>query len=137
MTIDAEEAERLELSLELFARVRRDPDLGGWDGLGLAVQAYQKRARSVVGFVVALAHETRTRIPVRLVKGAYWDTEIKRAQVQGLAGYPVFTKKAHTDVSYLACARALLEAGDRVYPMFATHNAHTIAWVSARAQRSA
>ena len=134
MTIDAEEAERLELSLELFARVRRDPDLAGWDGLGLAVQAYQKRARSVVSFVGALAHETGTRIPVRLVKGAYWDTEIKRAQVQGLVGYPVFTKKAHTDVSYLACARALLEAGERVYPMFATHNAHTIAWVSARAQ---
>jgi len=133
MTIDAEEAERLELSLELVARVRREPDLAGWDGLGLAVQAYQKRARSVVGFVAALAHETRTRIPVRLVKGAYWDTEIKRAQVQGLAGYPVFTKKAHTDVSYLACARALLEAGERVYPMFATHNAHTIAWVTARA----
>jgi len=83
---------------------------------------------------VALAHETRTRIPVRLVKGAYWDTEIKRAQVQGLAGSPVFTKKAHTDVSYLACAGALLEASDRVYPMFATHNAHTIAWVSARAR---
>jgi len=134
MTIDAEEAERLELSLELLARVRRDAGLGGWDGLGLAVQAYQKRARSVVGFVVALARETRTRIPVRLVKGAYWDTEIKRAQVQGLAGYPVFTKKAHTDVSYLACARALLEAGEHVYPMFATHNAHTIAWVSARAR---
>jgi RHH-type proline utilization regulon transcriptional repressor/proline dehydrogenase/delta 1-pyrroline-5-carboxylate dehydrogenase len=132
-TIDAEEAERLELSLELFARVRRDPDLAGWSGLGLAVQAYQKRARSVVGFVIALADATRTRIPVRLVKGAYWDTEIKRAQVQGLAGYPVFTRKAHTDISYLACARALLEAGDRVYPMFATHNAHTIAWVSARA----
>ena len=134
MTIDAEEVERLELSLELIARVRRDPDLAGWDGLGLAVQAYQKRARSVVSFVAALAHETRTRIPVRLVKGAYWDTEIKRAQVQGLAGYPVFTRKAHTDVSYLACARALLEAGERVYPMFATHNAHTIAWVTARAQ---
>ena len=133
MTIDAEEAERLELSLELLARVRRDPQLESWNGLGLAVQAYQKRARAVVGYVVALARETRTRIPVRLVKGAYWDTEIKRAQVLGLAGYPVFTRKAHTDVSYLACARALLEAGGDVYPMFATHNAHTIAWVSARA----
>jgi RHH-type proline utilization regulon transcriptional repressor/proline dehydrogenase/delta 1-pyrroline-5-carboxylate dehydrogenase len=134
MTIDAEEAERLELSLELIARVRRDSTLAGWDGLGLAVQAYQKRARSVVAFVVALAHSTGTRIPVRLVKGAYWDTEIKRAQVQGLAGYPVFTRKAHTDVSYLACARALLDAREHVYPMFATHNAHTIAWVSAHAQ---
>ena len=133
MTIDAEESERLELSLELFSRVRRDPALAGWEGMGLAVQAYQKRARAVVGYVVALARESRFRIPVRLVKGAYWDTEIKRAQVQGLAGYPVFTRKAHTDISYLACARALLEANDVVYPMFATHNAHTIAWVSARA----
>ena len=136
MTIDAEEAERLELSLELFARARRDPALAGWDGLGLAVQAYQKRARSVVGYVAALARDVGVRIPVRLVKGAYWDTEIKRAQVQGLAGYPVFTRKPHTDICYLACARALLEAGAGVYPMFATHNAHTIAWVSARAAAS-
>ena len=133
MTIDAEEAERLELSLELFARVRRDSALADWHGLGLAVQAYQKRARAVVGYIVALARELGTRIPVRLVKGAYWDTEIKRAQVQGLAGYPVFTRKPHTDICYLACARALLEAGRSVYPMFATHNAHTIAWLSARA----
>ena len=133
MTIDAEEAERLELSLELFARVRADAGLDGWHGLGLAVQAYQKRARAVVGHIVALAQQTGARIPVRLVKGAYWDTEIKRAQVQGLAGYPVFTRKAHTDVSYLACARALLDAGTHVYPMFATHNAHTIAWIAARA----
>jgi RHH-type transcriptional regulator, proline utilization regulon repressor / proline dehydrogenase / delta 1-pyrroline-5-carboxylate dehydrogenase len=133
MTIDAEEAERLELSLELFARVRRDPVLADWHGLGLAVQAYQKRARAVVGYVVGLARETGTRIPVRLVKGAYWDTEIKRAQVQGLAGYPVFTRKPHTDICYLACANALLDAGDAVYPMFATHNAHTIAWVSEHA----
>ena len=133
MTIDAEEAERLELSLELFGRVRADAGLDGWHGLGLAVQAYQKRARAVVGQIVALAQQTRTRIPVRLVKGAYWDTEIKRAQVQGLAGYPVFTRKAHTDVSYLACAEALLDAGTHVYPMFATHNAHTIAWIAARA----
>jgi RHH-type proline utilization regulon transcriptional repressor/proline dehydrogenase/delta 1-pyrroline-5-carboxylate dehydrogenase len=135
MTIDAEEAERLELSLELFARVRRDPALADWHGLGLAVQAYQKRARAVVGFVVGLARDSGTRIPVRLVKGAYWDTEIKRAQVQGLAGYPVFTRKPHTDICYLACAKALLDAGDAVYPMFATHNAHTIAWVSEQAAR--
>ena len=133
MTIDAEEAERLELSLELFSRLRHDADLAGWNGLGLAVQAYQKRARAVIGYVIALARQTQTRIPVRLVKGAYWDSEIKRAQVQGLAGYPVFTRKAHTDVSYLACARALLDASADVYPMFATHNAHTIAWVSAHA----
>ncbi|HSU44710.1 MAG TPA: bifunctional proline dehydrogenase/L-glutamate gamma-semialdehyde dehydrogenase PutA [Casimicrobiaceae bacterium] len=135
MTIDAEEAERLELSLEVFARVRRDPALADWHGLGLAVQAYQKRARAVVGFVVGLARDSGTRIPVRLVKGAYWDTEIKRAQVQGLAGYPVFTRKPHTDICYLACAKALLDAGDAVYPMFATHNAHTIAWVSEQAAR--
>jgi len=134
-TIDAEEAERLELSLELIARVRRDPALSGWHGFGLAVQAYQKRALAVVDWIAALAREAKHRIPVRLVKGAYWDTEIKRAQVQGLAGYPVFTRKAHTDVSYLACARRLLEAGDAVYPMFATHNAHTIAWVAECAGR--
>ena len=135
MTIDAEESERLELSLEIFARLRTNPALADWDGLGLAVQAYQKRARSVVGYVVALARRVRHRIPVRLVKGAYWDSEIKRAQVQGLPGYPVFTRKAHTDVSFLACARGLLEADDAVYPMFATHNAHTIAWVSTQADR--
>ena len=136
MTIDAEEAERLELSLEIFARVRDDPALADWNGLGLAVQGYQKRARAVVGFIAVLARRSGTRVPVRLVKGAYWDTEIKRAQVQGLAGYPVFTRKAHTDVSYLACANALLEAGDAVYPMFATHNAHTIGWVTTHAART-
>ena len=135
MTIDAEESERLELSLEIFSRLRSNPALADWDGLGLAIQAYQKRARSVVGYIAALARHTQHRIPVRLVKGAYWDSEIKRAQVQGLPGYPVFTRKAHTDISYLACARALLEADDAVYPMFATHNAHTIAWVSAQAER--
>jgi RHH-type proline utilization regulon transcriptional repressor/proline dehydrogenase/delta 1-pyrroline-5-carboxylate dehydrogenase len=135
MTLDAEEADRLELSLEIFARVRRDARLDGWDGLGLAVQAYQKRARAVCAWVAALARDRRVRIPVRLVKGAYWDTEIKRAQVQGLSGYPVFTRKAHTDVSYLACARALLDAAPGIYPMFATHNAHTIAWVAAQAHR--
>jgi RHH-type proline utilization regulon transcriptional repressor/proline dehydrogenase/delta 1-pyrroline-5-carboxylate dehydrogenase len=129
ITIDAEEAERLELSLELFARARRDPGLSGYEGLGLAVQAYQKRARPVVDWVAELARATRHRIPVRLVKGAYWDTEIKRAQVQGLSGYPVFTRKTHTDISYLAAARATLESGSLLYPMFATHNAHTIAWV--------
>jgi len=133
-TVDAEEADRLELSLEVFARLRRDPALADWNGLGLAAQAYQKRARPLVDWIVALARETRTRIPVRLVKGAYWDTEIKRAQMLGLADYPVFTRKVHTDVSYLACAAALLDAGDAVYPMFASHNAHTVAWVAARAK---
>jgi RHH-type transcriptional regulator, proline utilization regulon repressor / proline dehydrogenase / delta 1-pyrroline-5-carboxylate dehydrogenase len=133
-TIDAEEAERLELSLEMFARLRRDPALSGWHGLGLAVQAYQKRALPVVSWVVELGRATRHRIPVRLVKGAYWDSEVKRARVQGLAGFPVFTRKAHTDVSYLACARRMLEADDHLYPMFATHNAHTIAWVAEQAR---
>ncbi len=132
-TVDAEETDRLELSLEIVARLRRDPALDGWMGLGLAVQAYQKRARRVVDWLVALARTTRARIPVRLVKGAYWDSEIKRAQMLGLAGYPVFTRKAHTDVSYLACAKALLDAGDAVYPMFASHNAHTVAWIAASA----
>jgi RHH-type proline utilization regulon transcriptional repressor/proline dehydrogenase/delta 1-pyrroline-5-carboxylate dehydrogenase len=130
-TVDAEEADRLELSLEILARLRRDPALAGWMGLGLAVQAYQKRARAVIDWIVALARSTRTRIPVRLVKGAYWDTEVKRAQMLGLAGYPVFTRKAHTDVSYLACAKALLDAGEAIYPMFASHNAHTVAWIAA------
>ncbi|HEY3179393.1 MAG TPA: bifunctional proline dehydrogenase/L-glutamate gamma-semialdehyde dehydrogenase PutA [Casimicrobiaceae bacterium] len=133
MTIDAEEVERLELSLEIFARARRDAALAGWEGLGLAVQGYQKRGLPVVRWIAALARDTRHRIPLRLVKGAYWDTEIKRAQVQGLSGYPVFTRKTHTDISYLACASAMLEAGTVLYPTFATHNAHTISWVLARA----
>ena len=131
LTIDAEESDRLEISLELFALVRRDASLAQWNGLGLAVQAYLKRGRAVVEWVARLARDTGTRVPLRLVKGAYWDAEIKRAQVQGLAGYPVFTRKAHSDISYLASARAMLEAGDALYPVFATHNAHTIAWVSA------
>src|SRR5207244_7881709 len=132
MTIDAEEADRLELSLEIFARVRRDAALAGWEGFGLAVQAYQKRSLAVVEWIGALAREVRHRIPVRLVKGAYWDTEINRAQVRGLAGYPVFTRKAHTDVAYLACMRRMLQSARRdaaIYPMFATHNAHTAAAV--------
>src|SRR5450755_3150331 len=125
LTIDAEEAERLELSLEIFARVRRDASLAGWHGFGFAVQAYQKRALAAIDWLAALAREGGWRVPVRLVKGAYWDSEIKRAQVQGLDGYPVFTRKAHTDVSYLACARRMLQAHAPLYPMFATHNAHT------------
>jgi RHH-type transcriptional regulator, proline utilization regulon repressor / proline dehydrogenase / delta 1-pyrroline-5-carboxylate dehydrogenase len=125
LTIDAEEAERLELSLEIFARVRRATSLDGWNGFGLAVQAYQKRALAVIDWLAALARDGGWRIPVRLVKGAYWDSEIKRAQVQGLDGYPVFTRKAHTDVSYLACARRMLQMHAALYPMFATHNAHS------------
>ena len=127
LTIDAEEADRLELSLEVFAAVMRDARLADYDGFGLAVQTYQRRATDVFRFLEELAGETGRRIPVRLVKGAYWDTEIKRAQEQGLTSYPVFTRKEYTDVSYLACARQVLAAGDALYPQFATHNAHTLA----------
>ncbi|ROR32850.1 bifunctional proline dehydrogenase/L-glutamate gamma-semialdehyde dehydrogenase PutA [Inmirania thermothiophila] len=129
LTIDAEEAERLDLSLALVERLARDPGLAGWEGLGLAVQAYQKRARPLIDWLEGLARASGRRLMVRLVKGAYWDTEIKRAQERGLAGYPVFTRKVYTDVSYLACARRLLAAGAAFYPQFATHNAHTVAWV--------
>jgi len=129
LTIDAEEADRLELSLQVFERVVKDPELRGYDGLGLAVQTYQRRARDVITFLHGLADESGRRIPVRLVKGAYWDTEIKLAQEQGLQSYPVFTRKAHTDVSYLACARQALAADKALYPQFATHNAHTLASV--------
>jgi len=127
LTIDAEETERLEISLEIFAEICRDRDLANYDGLGLAVQTYQRRALDVIRFVETLATDTRRRIPVRLVKGAYWDTEIKHAQEQGLESYPVFTRKVHTDISYLAASRRALEAGDKLYPQFATHNAHTLA----------
>ncbi|HEX6259728.1 MAG TPA: bifunctional proline dehydrogenase/L-glutamate gamma-semialdehyde dehydrogenase PutA, partial [Woeseiaceae bacterium] len=129
LTVDAEEADRLELSLNVFERVYRDTRLSAYEGLGLAVQAYQRRAPDVVRFLRALSGEVGRRIPVRLVKGAYWDTEIKRGQEQGLESYPVFTRKSHTDISYLACARLLLEAGELLYPQFATHNAHTLASV--------
>ena len=125
--IDAEEADRLELSLDIFAALAADPALAEWDGLGFVVQAYQRRARDVIDWVVALARLHQRRLMVRLVKGAYWDTEIKRAQVDGLADYPVFTRKVHTDVSYLACARAMLAAPDAIYSQFASHNAFTIA----------
>ncbi len=125
--IDAEEADRLDLSLDLLARLAADPALANWDGLGFVVQCYQKRARPVIDWIVALARQHRRRLMLRLVKGAYWDTEIKRAQVDGLAGYPVFTRKVHTDVAYLACAKAMLAAGDVIYAQFASHNAFTIA----------
>ena len=128
--IDTEEADRLDLSLDVLAALAADRSLSGWDGLGFVVQTYQKRARPLVDWIVALARATDRKLMVRLVKGAYWDTEIKRAQVDGLADYPVFTRKVHTDVAYLACARALLAAGDAVYPQFATHNAFTIAAVT-------
>ena len=128
-TVDAEEADRLELSLDVFAGAYADASLEGWEGCGLAIQAYQKRALEVIDFIADLARRTGRRIPVRLVKGAYWDSEIKRAQVDGHPGYPVFTRKPNTDVSYLAGARRMLDATDAIYPMFATHNAHTIATV--------
>jgi len=129
ITIDAEESERLELTLELFAGLARDPRLAGWSGLGLAVQAYQRRAIHVCDWLVALAAATGRRLMVRLVKGAYWDSEIKAAQVLGLDDFPVFTRKSATDVSYIACAQALLAAGPRLFPQFATHNSHTVAAV--------
>ena len=133
-TIDAEEADRLELSLDVVAGAYVDTSLDGWEGYGLAIQAYQKRAPEVIDFIADLARRGGRRIPVRLVKGAYWDSEIKRAQVDGQSGYPVFTRKPNTDVSYLANARRMLEASDAIYPMFATHNAHTIATIHRMAQ---
>ena len=126
-TIDAEESARLELSLEIIDGVLADRELRGWNGFGLAVQAYQKRALPLIGHIHELAHEHSARIQVRLVKGAYWDSEIKRAQVLGLQDYPVFTRKASTDLSYLACAAKLFEYEDYIFPMFGTHNAHTAA----------
>jgi RHH-type proline utilization regulon transcriptional repressor/proline dehydrogenase/delta 1-pyrroline-5-carboxylate dehydrogenase len=129
LNIDAEEAERLDLSLDLLERLCFEPGLEAWNGVGFVVQAYQKRCPSVVDFLVDLAQRSRRRLMMRLVKGAYWDSEIKRAQVDGLEGYPVYTRKAHTDLSYIACARKLLAAPSHVYPQFATHNAYTLAAV--------
>jgi RHH-type transcriptional regulator, proline utilization regulon repressor / proline dehydrogenase / delta 1-pyrroline-5-carboxylate dehydrogenase len=128
-TIDAEEADRLELTLDVIARVLADPSLRGWEGFGLAVQAYQKRAEAVIDWLDDVARQLRRRLMVRLVKGAYWDTEIKRAQERGLEDYPVFTRKAMTDLCYAACARRLLAARARLFPQFATHNALTVASV--------
>jgi RHH-type proline utilization regulon transcriptional repressor/proline dehydrogenase/delta 1-pyrroline-5-carboxylate dehydrogenase len=129
LTVDAEEADRLELSLEVFATLLPEPSLAGWDGLGLAVQAYQKRAVAMVDWLAEAAAAANRRLMVRLVKGAYWDTEIKRAQERGLADFPVFTRKPATDLSYLACARKMLVARPRLYPQFATHNALTVATI--------
>lgn len=127
LNIDAEEADRLELSLDLLERLCFEPELEGWQGVGFVIQAYQKRCPQVVDYLIDLASRSRRRLMVRLVKGAYWDTEIKRAQVDGLEGYPVYTRKVYTDVSYIACARKLLAAPAQIYPQFATHNAHTLA----------
>jgi RHH-type transcriptional regulator, proline utilization regulon repressor / proline dehydrogenase / delta 1-pyrroline-5-carboxylate dehydrogenase len=134
LTIDAEESERLEMALDIFAAVLMHPKLEGWSGLGLAVQAYQKSAVHVIRWLTQLAKCRQCRIPVRLVKGAYWDSEIKRAQESGLDGYPVFTRKSATDISYLACAQLLINAPNCFFPQFATHNAHTVAAIMQMAQ---
>ncbi len=129
LTLDAEEADRLVLSLKLFERLALAPSLKGWEGLGLAVQAYHKRARAVIEMLATLARKRGAPMQVRLVKGAYWDGEIKRAQIMGRPDFPVWTTKAATDVHYLACARDLIAAGGAIFPQFATHNAHTVAAV--------
>ncbi|MGB6105017.1 MAG: bifunctional proline dehydrogenase/L-glutamate gamma-semialdehyde dehydrogenase PutA, partial [Pusillimonas sp.] len=129
LNIDAEEADRLEISLDLLEALCFHADLSGWNGIGFVIQAYQKRAPLAIDYVIDLARRSGHRVMLRLVKGAYWDTEIKRAQVDGLEGYPVYTRKVYTDVSYLACARKLLDAPDAVYPQFATHNVHTLSAV--------
>ncbi|MCC2972931.1 trifunctional transcriptional regulator/proline dehydrogenase/L-glutamate gamma-semialdehyde dehydrogenase [Massilia sp. IC2-476] len=126
INIDAEEADRLEISLDMLESLAFDPELSGFEGIGLVVQAYQKRCPFVIDFVVDLAKRSGRKFMVRLVKGAYWDAEIKRAQVEGMPGYPVYTRKVYTDVSYLTCARKLLAASDMIYPQFATHNAHSL-----------
>ena len=135
-TIDAEEADRLALSLKLLDRLARDPELGAWTGLGLAVQAYQKRGPEVIARLAELARDSGRRLMVRLVKGAYWDSEIKRAQVAGRPDYPVFTTKAGTDLSYLVAAKAMIDAAPHLYGQFATHNAHTLAAVSRMARNA-
>ncbi len=134
LTIDAEESERLDISLDLFEALARDPDLTAWDGLGFVLQAYQKRAEATCDWLIALARETDRRLMVRLVKGAYWDREIKHAQELGLSDYPVFTRKCNTDLSYQICAAKLLGATAVVFPQFATHNAHTVSMIKALAQ---
>jgi RHH-type proline utilization regulon transcriptional repressor/proline dehydrogenase/delta 1-pyrroline-5-carboxylate dehydrogenase len=129
LNIDAEEADRLEISLDLLERLCFEPELSGWNGIGFVVQAYQKRAVFVIDWLLDLARRSRRRLMVRLVKGAYWDSEVKRTQLDGLADFPVFTRRIHTDVSYLACARKLLAAPDAAFPQFATHNALTLATI--------
>ena len=129
INIDAEEADRLELSLDLLEQLCHAPSLAGWNGIGFVIQAYQKRCPYVIDYLVDLGRRTHRRLMVRLVKGAYWDSEIKRAQVDGLEDFPVYTRKVHTDVSYIACARKLLAAPDAIYPQFATHNAETLATI--------
>ncbi|MDE7546478.1 bifunctional proline dehydrogenase/L-glutamate gamma-semialdehyde dehydrogenase PutA [Acetobacter fabarum] len=129
INIDAEESERLDISLDLLEALCVTPGLEGWNGIGFVVQAYGKRAPLVLDYIIDLAQRTNRRIMVRLVKGAYWDSEIKKAQVDGMADYPVYTRKCHTDISYIACARKLLNARDVIFPQFATHNARTLATI--------
>ena len=126
INIDAEEANRLELSLDLMEALVSDPDLAGYKGIGFVVQAYQKRCPFVIDYLIDLARRNNQKLMIRLVKGAYWDSEVKWAQVDGMEGYPTYTRKVHTDISYLACARKLLDAQDAVFPQFATHNAYTL-----------
>ncbi|PAC03772.1 proline dehydrogenase family protein, partial [Escherichia coli] len=127
INIDAEESDRLEISLDLLEKLCFEPELAGWNGIGFVIQAYQKRCPLVIDYLIDLATRSRRRLMIRLVKGAYWDSEIKRAQMDGLEGYPVYTRKVYTDVSYLACAKKLLAVPNLIYPQFATHNAHTLA----------
>jgi len=127
LSIDVEEAGRLALSLSIIGAVLVDPDLAGWDGFGVVVQAYGPRAGGIIDHLYELAKRHNRQITIRLVKGAYWDSEIKQAQVQGLDGFPVFTTKVATDISYIANARKLFAMTDRIYPQFATHNANSIA----------
>ena len=132
--IDAEEQDRLDLSLDVIGKLLlSDESLAGWDGLGIVVQAYGKRAAPVIDELYDMAERNERKIMVRLVKGAYWDTEVKLAQELGVASFPVFTRKINTDVSYMACAQMLMDRRDRIYPQFATHNAHTCAAVLAMA----
>ena len=126
INIDAEEANRLELSLDLMEALVSDPDLAGYKGIGFVVQAYQKRCPFVIDYLIDLARRNNQKLMIRLVKGAYWDSEVKWAQVDGMEGYPTYTRKVHTDISYLACARKLLDAQDAIFPQFATHNAYTL-----------
>ncbi|MFK7830598.1 MAG: bifunctional proline dehydrogenase/L-glutamate gamma-semialdehyde dehydrogenase PutA [Congregibacter sp.] len=136
LSIDAEECDRLDLSLDIFESLARDPALAGWNGLGFVLQAYQKRALAVCDWLIELGRDSGRRFMVRLVKGAYWDGEIKHAQENGFADYPVFTRKIHTDLSYELCAQRLLSDPDAVYPQFATHNAHSTALIREQAQAS-
>ncbi|PHI94140.1 trifunctional transcriptional regulator/proline dehydrogenase/L-glutamate gamma-semialdehyde dehydrogenase [Parasaccharibacter apium] len=133
LNIDAEESERLDISLDILEALCRDPELADWDGIGFVVQAYGRRASAVLDYIIALGRETHHRVMIRLVKGAYWDSELKKAQIDGVSDFPVFTRKCHTDVSYIACARKLLGATDAIFPQFATHNARTVATIYAMA----